>query len=778
MPFSQSPEKDARPPNYTKRKQKHNVDTQGSQDEDDKRLLYTEGEALQLCFEELGLSAEEAKDLFNNGFPLEDGRRPVKLATGNASFTTCYCPGCTKCLGEAYRCTVKMGGFHHMICGGCMDSLRKEENNDLIEAIQRLDRCRSKLMSLGGNGSSEVGILRANARAQYEDNQDLPSLKWCCETQLNYLCSFCQQWTNLCQKLAKTNMAMIEKALEEIAQRCPMQFLFALGVWFTDGTIVQESTNPCLSLSQCGYNARIIGSFLVSLEECTKVFSELPEFTKVFSEVPIKGNGTVALKVSVPVMGKRKTVTLLHVPLYGEVEASVANRNAEALEEFGLALFQCSHDAIWTESAEEREADDDRLGKVKATVKNYLEGTAYWDDFKRVFGAKSGALWNSLGESEIEAPLQCVVTVQVESWLLILFEYFMLGHSKSPACPNVKAMRVFQERILLCHRMDTNVLISSIQLFILGAVAGDGAIGPYPWKQWVEGKTFFTRGYWALALDESHSKYFQRLAFRSLGMICAIRPSCLTKDGLTQPPMLISRGGLLAVAHTCKLFKEALDRLISKAPNKYDSIVIPKLKRQSMLHFSGCTKNHIPNWGDSFPEVDPEWWGVCEKIGWGSGTKKSFNPPPLEDNFSWLKKRLEQRYYRPHDFPPFTEAEPASKERNPYIVLRARKELADAIADLWKAFGHFPGISPEEKARKCNRFRRVLFNTISEGRIDFAIRLRDLYRSYFREYPKTTTVFKHEKLGQQLKNFRRKHKGNYPKRHDEFKPYFSHLSDD
>ena len=633
-------------------------------------LLLTPEQIKYLNWEYLGFT--ERQQLWK--WKLIDGQqKPCKAMK-------CFCPGhgCTSCNGQPLQCTKKPE--YYKICDTCMKSLLKTEDVAKRAMAQQFEIADNKVKALSGIGSTLAGQILNTAREDYKRYPNEFTFANLLDARKYNLFAGCSQWRDLCENQcvwnhSKSDQEMIELAFTKIAQYCPRQFMFALGCWFTDGSIKSDNNSrvPKLSFSQAGYNVRLIRSFLVAVKQCAEVFPSFP------IEKPSETWKTLSISiiwteiVEGKLVRKAKVPSIAMVPLLGDN----ADNNVEKIEEFGFQLFRCAHDPILKQRGLAGSTLDNRILDVKRVVKEYMEGTAYWNDLKGAMDAEDGYLWRKLAESDYKgARVTSAVRVEFQSWILVLFEYFGLGHSRTPTLAKRERLRVMQERIIWKQSID--IMVTSMTAFLLGAIGGDGSIGPYPWKHWVEGKTFLEKPEWSLTVDACHAGWFQRLICKTLGIECILLK---IEEKNKVNAELWHKGGLRAFIHACKQFKQAQEEMrqekagfeterklwfeewelwqLNEEPQEqYDAFIIPRLKSLNIMHFAKYGSGDALALSDSFHDMPEgvlsppqEWFDQVHLQGWTiAHHSRSFTPTDPRDYYWCVHMKLLLRM-RPHHFP-------------------------------------------------------------------------------------------------------------------------------
>ena len=102
------------------------------------------------------------------------------------------------------------------------------------------------------------------------------------------------------------------------------------------------------------------------------------------------------------------------------------------------------------------------------------------------------------------------------------------------------------------------MMISCLRLFIIGAVAGDGSIMPYPFLAFAEKRSQLDGISWQLAVDPAHSGWLRRMIYKCFGQSMAIHiQQC---DGKTLA-YLKSLGGIDVNVCTFQIMQAELEKL-------------------------------------------------------------------------------------------------------------------------------------------------------------------------------------------------------------------------
>ena len=683
--------------------------------------------------------------------------------TNEKGTALCFCPGCKICDqidsddGQLFKCTNTIITSYR-ICKTCRANLPDSE------AAKAFKSALEAWKEVSGNKATATGRAFRKASAEFHRNPTVATLQSLQEARMNYLCDTCSTWSTLCAVQGKNNEEMILTALNRVATVCPRPFMFLLGTWFTDGTIRKLHKGPHLGFTQCLYNIRLVRSFLISVRECNNVFQRTDfRVTKPGVRITIDFAGDDDQKAN--------SYSLFHINVTKD-NPTIPLKTVKDIEDFSRRLHLCSHDRWW---------ETTRRKRTKASLRDFLkshlgEKCPYWNQLEA-----HPQLFDDLVQTTHSNPIKGICNLTVHSWILILLEFFMLGHSRCLSIPNKDVFRCLQQRITFCHGRE--VMISCLRLFIIGAVAGDGSIVPYPFLTFADKRSQLDSIRWRLVVDPAHSGWLRGMIYKCFCQSMAIH--IVRRNGKTVAE-LNSLGGIETNMRSFQIMRAELEKLFNctaaNPESGYDQMIIPFMKYETMAYFATPTPRKEVH--QHFTGVTADW---ADGVTWRGATDTNSLislDSVLQDAKDYYKvllinrkkgEKLSAYPIKVKDSPMIDTSRTRRRRTDADADLIARRELHLKFAELRKEKGHF-GLGENYRDQDFKRCKRFEIDLIRGARADYNIQLREYHCEEFpdEEYKKRTTV-----LGEPIFSHLHKLEGRVkrtnlpiPERHKDHLPYW------
>ena len=311
-------------------------------------------------------------------------------------------------------------------------------------------------------------------------------------------------------------------------------------------------------------------------------------------------------------------------------------------------------------------------------------------------------------------------------------------------------------------------MISCLRLFIIGAVAGDGTIMPYPFLAFADKRSGLDSIRWKLAVDPAHSGWLRGMIYKCFGQSMAIH--ILLRDGKTIAD-LRSLGGIDVNVCTFQIMRAELEKLFDCTANPesgYDQKIIPFMKYETMAYIAAPTPRQPMH--QHFTGITADW---VDGVTWkdSTDTNSPISPDSVLKNAKEFykvllinRKKGEKLSAYPitvKDTPMIDTSRTRHRRLDADADLIARRELHLKFAELRKAMGHF-GLGEDYRDLDFKRCKRFEISMMQEIRTDHNIQLREYHCE---EFQMRSTI------GQTQSGVRRRNLA-IPERHKDHLPYW------